>query len=119
MDDLDYTIGSFDSFIKEDIDYFTWFLQSSVGPIMGDFPISGGKVLDGIARARWALEAHLRLRVDTLQARVRDLEGAVVARKGYIQEKIAKSLARKGPMAERVGGPCHCHRKRRVNFRLR
>ena len=50
---------------------------------------------------------------------MRDLEGAVIARKGYIQEKIAKSLARKGPMAERVGGPCHCHRKRRVNFRLR
>ena len=28
----------------EDIDYVTWFLQSSVGPIMDDCPMSGGKV---------------------------------------------------------------------------
>ena len=33
---------------------------------MDDFPVSGGKVLDGIAHTRWALEAHLRLRVNNL-----------------------------------------------------
>ena len=31
--------------------------------------------------------------IDTLQARVRDLEGAAATRKGCVQEDIAKSLA--------------------------
>ena len=43
------------------IGYFTWFLQSLIGPIMDDCPVSGGKVLGGITQARRVLEAHLRL----------------------------------------------------------
>ena len=50
-------------------------------------------MLSGIARACWASEAHLRLHADTLQARVRDLEGAATAREGYIQEEISRLLA--------------------------
>ena len=50
-------------------------------------------MLGGIACACWALEAHLRLQVDTLQVRVRDLEGAAATREGYIQEEIARLLA--------------------------
>ena len=92
LDDPDYMIVSFDSFVTGDIVYFTWFLQSSTEPIMDDCPVSGGRVLGGIACACWALEAHLRLQVDTLQVRVRDLEGAAATREGYIQEEIARLL---------------------------
>lgn len=60
---------------------------------MDDCPVSGRRVLGGITHAHWALEAHLRLQVDTLQAKVRDLEELASARERYIQEEIAKSLA--------------------------
>lgn len=50
-------------------------------------------MLRSIVRAQWASEAHLKLHVDTLQARVRDLEGTTVARDGYVQEEITGSLA--------------------------
>ena len=63
----DYTIGSFDDFITKDTDYFTWFLQSSAGPIMDDCLVSGSRVLGGIACTCLASEAHLRLHVDTLR----------------------------------------------------
>ena len=41
-------------------------------------------MLRGIACARQALEAHLRLHADTLQAWVRELEGMVASRNGYV-----------------------------------
>ena len=43
-------------------------------------------MLGGIAHACWTLEAHLRSHLDTLQSRVRELEGAIVTRDGYMQE---------------------------------
>lgn len=55
--------------------------------------MSSNRVLGGIARSCRASEAHLRLHVDALQARVRDLEGVATVREGYLQEKIARSLA--------------------------
>ena len=55
--------------------------------------MSGGKVLEGIACTGQALEAHLRSHADTLQARVRELEGATATRDRCVQEEIAKSLA--------------------------
>jgi len=66
LDNPNYTTGSFEYFVKEDIDYFTWFLQSSTGPIMDDCPVSGGKVLNGIACTHRTLKARLRLHIDTL-----------------------------------------------------
>ena len=65
LDDLEYGIGSFEGFVTKDTDYVTWFLRSSAGSI-DDCPISGGRLRGGIARARWASEAHLRLHVDTI-----------------------------------------------------
>ena len=56
--------------------------------------MSGGRILRGIAYAQRALEARLRLNVETLQAWVRDLESAATAREGYVQKEIAKVLAR-------------------------
>lgn len=61
---------------------------------MDDFPVSRSKALGCIARARRTSKVHLRLHVDTLQARVRELEGDTTTREGYIQKEIAKSLAR-------------------------
>ena len=121
LDNPNYTTGSFDGFITEDTDYFTWFLQSLARPVMDDCPVSGGKVVDGKARARQALESHLRLHVDTLQARVRDLEGASAVREGYIQEEIARSQARERDLwqREREGHVVATKRERRVNSRLR
>ena len=48
LDDPNYMTGSFDSFVTEDTDYFTWFLQSSTGSIMDDFLVDGGRELGGI-----------------------------------------------------------------------
>lgn len=59
MDNLAYDTGSFGGFVIEDIDYATWFLASSAGPIIDDCLVSGGRVLGGITRARRALEACL------------------------------------------------------------
>lgn len=56
--------------------------------------MSGGRLLRGIAHAQRALEARLRLNVETLLAWVRDLESAATAREGYVQKEIAKVLAR-------------------------
>jgi len=79
LDDLDYTTSSFEGFVTEDTDYFIWFLKSLTEPIMDDCPVSGGRLLGDIVHACRASKAHLRLHVDTLQARVRDLEGAATA----------------------------------------
>lgn len=49
------------------IDYATWFLESSNRPIIDDYPVGGGRVLGGIARALQASKARLRLHVETLQ----------------------------------------------------
>ena len=92
LDDPDYETGSFEGFVTEDTDYVTWFLQSLAGPIIDDYPVSGGKVLGGKACTHRASEAHLRLHIDTLQATVRELEGAAVTRDGYVQEEIAMCL---------------------------
>ena len=84
LDNLDCMTGSFNGFVTKNTNYITWFLQSSTSPIMDDCPMSRGRVLGGIARACRASKAHLRLQVDTLQAKVRDLEGAAATREGYI-----------------------------------
>lgn len=49
---------------------------------MDDCPMSEGRVLGGVARARQASKAHLRLQVNTLYARLRDLEGVIATREG-------------------------------------
>jgi len=93
LDDLVYETGSFEGLVMKDTDYVTWFLQSSGGPTINDCPVNGGRVLGGITRARRTSEAHLRLHVDTLQARVKEFKGATIARDGYVQKETVKSLA--------------------------
>lgn len=121
LDNFDYMTGSFNGFFTEDTDYFTWFLQSSAEPIMDDCPMNGSRVLIGIAHDHRASKTHLRLQVVTLQARVRDLEGAAATREGYIQEEISKSLARERDLQQREKEAyvVATERERGVNYRLR
>ena len=74
MDNPAYVMGSFDAYMYTSIDYATWFVASSAGPIMGDVPVSRGRVLGGIAHAQVAFRAKWRLQVETLQAKVTELK---------------------------------------------
>lgn len=67
MDNPAYAIGSFKGFLTVTIDYATWFLESSDGPITDNFLLNRGKVLGRIKPIRGAAEACLRLHVETLQ----------------------------------------------------
>ena len=93
VDDLAYVLGSSKGFMTKDTDYSTWFLALSVGPIINDCPVSGGRVLGGIARAWRASKARLGSHIEALQARVWDLESAAVAREWYMLEEIVRALA--------------------------
>ena len=61
---------------------------------MGDIPVSKGRVLGGITRAHVASKAKWRLRAETLQARVTELETATTAREAHMQKEIARALMR-------------------------
>ena len=66
LDDPTYAIGSIDAYVDTSMDYATWFVASSTRPIMGDVPVSGGKVLGGITHAQVTSVADWRSRAKTL-----------------------------------------------------
>ena len=66
VDKPTYVTGSFEGFLTEDTNYATWFLASSARPIIDDCPVSGGRVLRGIARAQRALEVRLGSHIKVL-----------------------------------------------------
>ena len=84
---------SFEGFLAEVRDDATWFLESPPGPIINNGLVSKGRVLGGIACTRRVSKAHLRLHVETSQARVRDLESATIVREGYTYEEISRMLS--------------------------
>ena len=51
LDDLAYATGSFDAYVDTNQDYPIWFAESSTRPIIGDVPVGGGRVLEGIVLA--------------------------------------------------------------------
>ena len=51
LDDPAYATGYFDAYVDASSDYAIWFAGSSVGPIIGDVPMSGRRVLKGIVHA--------------------------------------------------------------------
>jgi len=53
-----YMMGSFDAYMDTSRDYATWFAESSTGPIIGDVPISSGRMLGGLIRAQVASRAE-------------------------------------------------------------
>ena len=65
LDNLAYAMGSFD-FYLDNLDYATWFAESSMGPIIGDVLVSGGRVMGGIIRAQVASGAEWKARAKAL-----------------------------------------------------
>ena len=66
LDDRAYTTGSFVTYMDISRDYATWFVESFVGPIIGDVPVSGGRVLGGIVCAQMAFRAEWSVRAEAL-----------------------------------------------------
>ena len=54
LDNPSYVMGSFNAYVDTSRDYATWFTESSKEPIIGDVPMSRGRVLGGIVRAQVA-----------------------------------------------------------------
>ena len=54
LDDLNYAMGIFDVYVDMNRNYSTQFVKSSAGPIIGDVPVSGGKVLEGVVHVQVA-----------------------------------------------------------------
>ena len=51
LGDLAYAIVSFDVYVNTSREYSTWFTESFVGLIIGDVPVSRGRVLGSIIHA--------------------------------------------------------------------
>ena len=45
LDDPEYAVGTFNAYVDTSRDYSTWFVESFTGSIIGDVPVSGGRVL--------------------------------------------------------------------------
>ena len=53
LDDLEYAMGAFNAYVDTSRDYSTWFAKSSVGPIIGDVPVSGVKCWKALFALKW------------------------------------------------------------------
>lgn len=82
IDDLAYAMGSFDAYVDTSMDYATWFIESSTGPMIGNVLVS--RVLGGIVYAQVAFGAEWRLRTEDLQARVTELKTIAADREVHI-----------------------------------
>ena len=94
LDDSACATGSFDAYVDTNRDYATWFVESSIGLIIGDVPVNGGKVLGGIIHAQVASRVEWRLRAKALQAKVTEFETTAASREVHMQEETARALAR-------------------------
>lgn len=94
LDDPDYVTSAFDAYVDMSRDYSTWFIESSIGPIIGDVPASGGKVLKGTICAQVATGVEWRVHAETAEARVIEFKVLFTAREAYMQEEITRALAR-------------------------
>ena len=90
MENRAYTMGSFDAYVDTSRDYAAWFAESSTMPIIGDVPVSGGRVLGGLVRAQVASGAEWRLHAEALQAKVTELKTAATAREVHMQEETVR-----------------------------
>ena len=84
LDDPAYATGSFDAYMDTSQDCATWFAESSMKPIIGGVPVSGGRVLGGIVCNQVAFGAEWRGRAKALQARVTKHEATVAAREVHM-----------------------------------
>lgn len=63
--------------------------------------MSGGRVLRGAIRAQVAIGVEWRVHVKTVEARVTEFEVLFTAREAYMQEEIARALAREREVWQR------------------
>ena len=77
-------MGSFNAYVDTSRDYSTWFTESSTGPIIGDVPVSGGMVLEGVIRAQVTTRAKWIARAKASEARVTELEALLASREAHI-----------------------------------
>ena len=101
IDDSAYSTGSFDAYMDTSKNYATWFVESPIGPIIGDVPMSWGRVLEGIVCVQVAFKVEWRLCVKALQARVTKVKTIAAARKVHMQEEITRALAREKDLWQR------------------
>ena len=80
LDDPSYVTSSFDAYVDTNKDYVTQFTESSTGPIIGDVPMSGGRMVGGIVCTQVAFGAEWRVRAKALQARLTELKTTIAAR---------------------------------------
>ena len=94
LDDPNYEIGAFDACADTSRDYFTWFAEFSMGHIIGDVPVSGGKVLGGAIHAQVATRAEWRPCVGAVEARVTEFEALFATREAHMQKDTTWALAK-------------------------
>lgn len=80
LDDSAYAMGTFDAYMDTNRDYSTWFTKFSVGPIIKDVLVSGGRVLGSIIRAQVAIGVEWRACSKALEAKVTELKALLVTR---------------------------------------
>lgn len=93
LDDLDYATGTFNAYMNMSRDFSTWFVESSMGPIIRDVPLSGGRVLGGAVHAQVATRVERRACAKIAEARVVKFEALFTTREVHTQEEIACALA--------------------------
>ena len=81
--DFAYVPGTFDTYVDMSRDYSTWFTESSTKPIIGEVPVSGGRVLGGAIHAQVAIGAEWRARAKIVEAKVTEIEALLVAREAH------------------------------------
>ena len=89
MDDPEYAVGAFDAYVDMSRDYSTWFVESSVGPIISDVPVRGGRVLGGVVSTQVATRVEWRGCVETAEARAVEFKALFIAREAHTQKEIA------------------------------
>ena len=79
-----YATSSFDDYVDTNRDYSTWFAESFAGPIIGDVPVSGGRVLGGIIRAQVATRVEWKAHAEALEDRVTELQALLTTREAHM-----------------------------------
>ena len=65
-----------------------------MGPIIGDVPVCGDRVLRGAIRTQVATKAEWKACDETTEARVTKFEALFTAKEAHMQEEIAQALAK-------------------------
>ena len=84
-----YATGSFNAYVDTNRDYATSFTESSTGPIIGDVPVSKGRVLGGSIYAQVTTGAKWRAHAKALHAKATELEATLTTREAHMQEETA------------------------------